>query len=41
MSQTLHVDGFKWEKNMLKFNEVFDYYDKYYDKDSDKDIFLK
>ena len=36
MSQTLHIDGFKWEKNMLKFNEVFDYYDKNYDKDSDK-----
>ena len=30
MSQKLIVDGFKWKKNMLKFNEKFI-----------KDIFLK
>ena len=33
MSQKLPVDGFKWEKNMLKFNEDFI---KSYDGDSDK-----
>ena len=36
MSQKLPVDGFKWEKNMLKFNEDFI---KNYDKDS-RYIFL-
>ena len=33
MSQKLPADGFKWEKNMLKFNEDFI---KRYDGDSDK-----
>ena len=33
MSQKFPVDGFKWKKNMLKFNEDFI---KNYDKDSDK-----
>ena len=38
MSQKLPVDGFKWEKNASKFNEMFI---KNYDDDSVKDIFLK
>ena len=33
MSQNLPVDGFKWKKNMLKFNEDFI---KNYDEDSYK-----
>ena len=33
MSQKLSVDGFKWKRNMLKFNEDFV---KNYDEDSDK-----
>ena len=33
MSQKLSVDGFKWKKNISKFNEDFI---KNYDKDSDK-----
>ena len=33
MSQKLPVDGFKWKKNILKFNEEFI---KNYDEDSDK-----
>ena len=33
MSQKLPVEGFKWKKNMLKFNEDFK---KKYDEDSDK-----
>ena len=33
MSQKLPVDGFKWKKDMLKFNEDFI---KNYDEDSDK-----
>ena len=33
MSQKLHVYGFKWKKNMLKFNEDFI---KNYDEDSEK-----
>ena len=37
MSQKLHVDGFKWKKNMSKFNEDFI---KNYDEVI-KDIFLK
>ena len=33
MSQKLPVNGFKWKKNMLKFNEKFiKNYDKYSDK---------
>ena len=32
MSQKLPVDGFKWKKNMLKFNDFI----KKYDEDSDK-----
>ena len=32
MSQKLSLDGFKWEKNMLKFNEDFT---KNYNEDSD------
>ena len=32
-SQKLPIDGFKWKKNMLKFNE---YFIKNYDEDSDK-----
>ena len=38
MSQKLPVDGFKWKKNVLKFNEDFV---KSYDEDSIKDIYLK
>ena len=33
MFQKLPVDGFKWKKNMLKFNEGFI---KNYDEDSNK-----
>ena len=33
MSQKLPVNGFKWKKNVLKFNEDFI---KNYDEDSDK-----
>ena len=33
ISKKLPADGFKWEKNMLNFNEGFI---KNYDKDSDK-----
>ena len=33
MSRKLFVDGFKWKRNMLKFNE---YYMKNYDEYSDK-----
>ena len=33
MSQKLPVDGFKWNNNMLKFNEDFI---KSYDEDNDK-----
>ena len=38
MSQKLFVDGFKWKKNMLKFNEDFI---KNYDEDSDKGYILE
>ena len=38
MSQKLPVDGFKWKKNMLKFNEDFI---KNYDEDSDKGYILE
>ena len=38
MSQKLPVDGFKWKKDMLKFNEVFI---KTMMKTVIKDIFLK
>ena len=38
MSQKLPVDGFKWKKNMLKFNEEFI---KNYDEDSDKGYILE
>ena len=38
MSQKLPVDGFKWEKDMLKFNEEFI---KNYDEDSDKGYILE
>ena len=37
MTPKLPVDGFKWKKNMFKFNEDFI---KNYDEDSDKgDLF--
>ena len=38
MSQKLPVDGFKWKKNMLKFNEDFI---KNYDEDSDNGYIFK
>ena len=38
MSQKLPVSGFKWKKNMLKFNEEFI---KSYDEDSDKGYILE
>ena len=38
MSQKLSVDGFKWKKNMLKFNEDFL---RNYDEDSDKGYILE
>ena len=38
MSQRLPVRGFKWEKNILKFNE---YFIKNYDEDSDKGYILE
>ena len=38
ISQKLPVDGFKWKKNMLKFNEDFK---KYMMKTVIKDTFLK
>ena len=38
MSQKLHVDGFKWKKNLLKCNEEFI---KNYDDDSDKGYILE
>ena len=38
MSQILPVSGFKWKKNMLKFNEEFI---KNYDEDSDKGYILE
>ena len=38
VSQKLPVDGFKWKKNMLKFNEDFT---KSYDEDSDKGYILE
>ena len=38
MSQKLHVDGFKWKRNMLKFNEEFI---KNYDKYSNKGYILE
>ena len=38
MSQKLLVNGFKWKKNVSKFDEDFI---KNYDEDSNKDIFLK
>ena len=38
MSQKLPVDCFKWEKNMLKFNEEFI---KNYDEDSEKGYILE
>ena len=38
MSQKLPVDGFKWKKDMLKFNEEFI---KNYDEDSDKGYVLE
>ena len=38
MSQKLPVDGFKWKKDMFKFNEEFI---KNYDEDSDKGYILE
>ena len=38
MSQKLPVNGFKWKKYMLKFNEKFT---KNYDEDSDKGYILE
>ena len=38
ISLTLPVGGFKWKKNMLKFNE---YFTKNYDQDSDKGYILE
>ena len=38
MSQKLPVDGFKWKKNMLKFNK--DFIKNYYE-DSDKEYILE
>ena len=38
MCQKLPVDGFEWEKNILKFNEGFI---KNYDEDSDKGYILE
>ena len=38
MSQKLPVGGFKWKKNMLKFNEEFT---KNYDEDSDNGYILE
>ena len=38
MSQKLAVDGFEWEKNMLKFSEEFI---KNYDEDSDEGYILE
>ena len=38
MSQKLLANGFKWKKNVSKFDEDFI---KNYDEDSNKDIFLK
>ena len=38
MSQRLPVDGFKWKKNMLKFNEESI---RNYDEDSDKGYILE
>ena len=38
MSQKLPVDGFKWKKNMSKFNEDFI---KTYDEDGDKGYILE
>ena len=38
ISQKLPVDGFKWKKSMLKFNEEFI---KNYDEDSDKGYILE
>ena len=38
MSQIFPADGFKWKKNMLKFNEDFL---KNYDEDSDKGYILE
>ena len=38
MSQELPVNGFKWEKNMLKFNEDFI---KNHDEDGDKGYILE
>ena len=38
MSQKLPVDGFKWKKDMLKFNEEFI---KNYDEDNDKGYILE
>ena len=38
MSQKMAVDGFKWKKNMLTFNEEFI---KNYDDDSDKGYILE
>ena len=38
MSQKLPVDGFKWKKDILKFNEEFI---ENYDEDSDKGYILE
>ena len=38
ISQKLPVDGFKWKKNISKFNEDFI---KNYDEDSDKEYILE
>ena len=38
MSEKLPVDGLKWKRNMLKFNEDFI---KNYDEDSDKESILE
>ena len=37
-SQKLSADGFKWKKNMLKFNESFI---KNYNEDSDKGYIIE
>ena len=38
MSQKLPVNGFKWVKNLSKFNEIFI---RNYNENSDKQYFLK
>ena len=38
MSQTLPVNGFKWVKNLSRFNEIFI---RNYDENSNKGYFLE